>query len=77
MNLLANCPFCGADIVSKRRVTIDGAAMIAISCLSCGCIGPQFFPDSNDAEGNAITLWNERKEPIKNDDSKDNKQSHL
>lgn len=61
---LSNCPLCDGDKPTLRILNVDNTLMKAISCMDCGCIGPQFFANNEDAERLATTLWNDRPEKI-------------
>lgn len=60
-------PHCKGDAV-LGEFSIGGANMIAVRCLKCGLIGPQFYKESRSADRLALTLWNDR-EVIKNPDA--------
>ncbi len=63
---IANCPLCDSAEVSIRAVRIDMQLMHAVSCKDCGLIGPAFFPTTDcKAEEQAIILWNDRPEKIR------------
>ncbi len=59
---MENCPFCTSKQTRVLRVQFTSKS--AVECLVCGAYGPL-----SDSYNGAVVAWNERSEPISEDDS--------